>query len=89
MIKSPTKMDLFKRPLDQFDASNWDKVFKNGPSQICGRQPLENLKRYGLSPQILLGPFLTLYFKIELLKKLAIGENPYNTLEGEVSIYCS
>ena len=22
----------------------WDKVFKNGPSQICGRQPLKNLK---------------------------------------------
>ena len=20
---------------------NWDKVFKNGPSKICGRQPLE------------------------------------------------
>ena len=23
---------------------NWDKVFKNGPSKICGRQPLKNLK---------------------------------------------
>ena len=22
----------------------WDKVFKNGPSDICGRQPLKNLK---------------------------------------------
>ena len=22
----------------------WDKVFKNGPSKICGRQPLKNLK---------------------------------------------
>ena len=22
----------------------WDKVFKNGPSEICGRQPLKNLK---------------------------------------------
>ena len=21
-----------------------DKVFKNGPSEICGRQPLKNLK---------------------------------------------
>ena len=20
----------------------WDKVFKNGPSKICGRQPLKN-----------------------------------------------
>ena len=22
----------------------WDKVFKNGPGKICGRQPLKNLK---------------------------------------------
>ena len=22
----------------------WDTVFKNGPSNICGRQPLTNLK---------------------------------------------
>ena len=27
----------------------WDEVFKNGPSKICGRQPLKNLKGYGLS----------------------------------------
>ena len=27
----------------------WDKVYKNGPSKICGRQPLKNLKEYGLS----------------------------------------
>ena len=20
----------------------WDKIFKNGPSKICGRQPLQN-----------------------------------------------
>ena len=25
-------------------ASNGAKVFKNGPSEICGRQPLKNLK---------------------------------------------
>ena len=24
--------------------NNWVKVFKNGPSKICGRQPLKNLK---------------------------------------------
>ena len=24
-----------------------DKVFKNGPSKICGRQPLKHLKRCG------------------------------------------
>ena len=26
----------------------WDNVFKNEPSKICGRQPLKNLKWYGL-----------------------------------------
>ena len=26
----------------------WDKVFKNGPSKICGRQPLKKLKLYDL-----------------------------------------
>ena len=25
----------------------WVKVFKNGPSKNCGRQPLKNLKAYG------------------------------------------
>ena len=39
------------------DMKIWDKVFKNGPSKMCGRQPLKNLKSYGF-PQILLGPFL-------------------------------
>ena len=29
----------------------WDKAFKNGPSKICGRQPLKNLKSYGLLKQ--------------------------------------
>ena len=27
---------------------SWVKVFKNGPSEICGRQPLKNFKWYGL-----------------------------------------
>ena len=31
-------------------ALKWDKVFKNGPSKIFGRQPFAN--------KILLGPFL-------------------------------
>ena len=29
----------------------WAKVFKNGPSKIYGRQPLKNLKWYGLLRQ--------------------------------------
>ena len=49
----------------------WDKVFKDGPSKRCGRQPLKKWKGYGLLsrpycvkffkgclPQLLLGPFL-------------------------------
>ena len=30
----------------------WDKVFKNGPSKVCERQPLKILKWYGLLRQI-------------------------------------
>ena len=41
------------------------KVFKNGPSKICGRQPLKNLgdmvrlRKFfkGCLPQIFFGPF--------------------------------
>ena len=29
----------------------WDKAFKNGPSKICGRQPLKKLKGYVLLKQ--------------------------------------
>ena len=49
----------------------WNKVFKSGPSKICRRQPLKNLKDMvclsrpylfkffkGCLPQILLGPLL-------------------------------
>ena len=28
-------------------SNKWNKVFKNGPSKICGRQPLKNLNGYG------------------------------------------
>ena len=44
--------------------NKWERVFMNGPSKICGRQPLKKLKWYGLLkqffksclPQILLDP---------------------------------
>ena len=38
------------------------KIFKNRPRKVCGRQPLKNLKWYGLLclPQILVGPFLNI-----------------------------
>ena len=32
----------------------WVKVFKNGPSKVCGRQPLKNLKGYGLKGMVCL-----------------------------------
>ena len=61
-----------KNILDVWQGSKWDKVFKNGPSKICGRQPSKNLKGYGLQifkgclPQILLGPFLNTLTQIRL-----------------------
>ena len=55
----------------------WDIVFKNGPSKNFERQPLKNLKGYGLLsrpypfkffkdclPQTLLGPFLNILSEI-------------------------
>ena len=33
--------------LSEFN-NNWGKVFKNGPSKICGKPPLKNLMGYGL-----------------------------------------
>ena len=32
----------------------WNKAFKSGPAEICGRQPLKNLKWYGLLKQTIL-----------------------------------
>ena len=37
--------------------NKWDKVFKNGPSKICERQPLKNMMWYGLLRQTILLPF--------------------------------
>ena len=46
-------MELFRQnslSLTIFPKSSiiWGKVFKNGPSEICGKQPLKNMKWYGL-----------------------------------------
>ena len=49
----------------------WYNVFKSGPSKICGRQPLKNLKGYGpicsqctlsLSPENIRKPWGILMF---------------------------
>ena len=39
----------------------WVKVFKNRPSKICGRQPLENLEWFGL-PNLTTSNFLKTVF---------------------------
>ena len=52
----------------------WDKVFKGGPSKICGRQPLKIWEsrpypfKYfkGSLPQILLGRFLNILSYINI-----------------------
>ena len=58
-------------------SNKWVKVFKNGPSKICGRQLLKSLRWYGLPKhfkifkgypsQILLGPFLNTFSHMPLL----------------------
>ena len=40
-----------------------DKVFKNEPSKTCGRQPLKNLKRYGLLQIYWSRPYHFKFFK--------------------------
>ena len=70
---------------------NWDKVFKNGPSKICGRQPLKfevvwsglgrpyHVKFFkGRLPQILLGPFLNTLSHISFLENVNNIKNNKN-----------
>ena len=45
LIFSPWKVERWTVFLN---CIKWGKVFKNGPSKICGRQPLKTLKEYGL-----------------------------------------
>ena len=55
----------------------WNKVFKNGPSKICGRQPLKNLKFKffkGCLPQILLGSLLNTLSHIILKAPVNISQ---------------
>ena len=41
-------MKLTKLPFSCFLSIIWVKVFKNGPSKVCGRSALKNLELYGL-----------------------------------------
>ena len=58
----------------------WDKVLKNGPSKICGREPLKNFNGYetdhissnickGCLPQNLLCPFLNTWTQMMVKKR--------------------
>ena len=46
--KLPIFIESFKNFIfsknDVVQHNIWDKIFKNGPSKVCGRQPLKNLK---------------------------------------------
>ena len=49
--------------------NKWDKVSKNGPSKIYGRQPLYPFKIFkGWLPQIFLGPYMNTLTQIIVLK---------------------
>ena len=66
----------------------WDKLFKNGPSKICGRQPLKNLKpsKYfkGCLPHILISPFLNTLIHMSIppgsIRGTENGPLPWNEL---------
>ena len=63
----------------------WVKIFKNGPSKICGRQSLKNLKRYGLLRQtISLQTFLKVLFHKIFCSKMTIKlpKNSWTTLKN-------
>ena len=76
LFLSLEKREWFER-CNQMSIIIWDKVFKNGPSKICGGHPIKNLKGYGLVSRtypfklfkgcllhILLDPFLNTLFHI-------------------------
>ena len=44
----------------------WDKVFKNGPIKICGRQPLKNLLGVFLNTLSQMSCYLIFKIKIKL-----------------------
>ena len=55
-------------------ASNiWDKVFKSGPSKICGRQSLKNLKEYGLLKSSINFTWPTLEYFVPYINQLLDG----------------
>ena len=66
-----------------FTMMKWDKVFENGPSKICRRQPLKNLKWFKFLecclPQVLLDPFLN------TLSQMLLDKNTFIWVLWEIS----
>ena len=58
---------------------SWGKVFKGGLSKFCGRQPLKNLKGYGLLKQTI---------STEIFERLSSKKFTQSTLEYFVYDIC-
>ena len=46
-LNALSRLQRFMEKVEKINCNNsfiWDKVFKNGPSEICGSQPLKNVK---------------------------------------------
>ena len=83
-LKSDAKCETILSKFECLHKYIWDKVFKNGLSKICGRQPLKNLKEYDL-----LGPFLnTLSHMIYLLQCLVSCEGHFIKLWAILRVTC-
>ena len=48
LLPKVTKIGKWQVITESRGLTIWDKVFKNEPGKISGRQPLKNLKGYGL-----------------------------------------
>ena len=63
-----------------WQSSKWEKVFKSGPSKICGKHLLKNWKGYGLLRQ----PCPFNFFKGCLLQKLV---SPFLNTWSEIRLW--
>ena len=50
----------------------WDNVLKNEPSKLCGRQPLKNLKLYGVLKETI---------SLQILKRLSLRSFTWSILQ--------
>ena len=57
-------VSAFMKKRQPYPTIKWDKVFKNRPSKICGRQPLKNLKGYGTIQSTILFPWMNDRFRL-------------------------